>query len=277
MGVHDPSERVFLSVIAWPDATRREKEALLEEAGAADPGASRDIASMRNRVALQPPMVLGSIGRAPGLRLCDAIRARDGDAFCCSLSDLEALGPTLKIRDLELVDGDLGVTLWRGPETIIRRESVRCLVRAHLSESVVIRTPHNARVSQLHFVGHMPPSVRDQFIRDATSRRVRTSDKLDIHTDDGSVFQLDGDKFGYRVLGDMRGHSDKANMDRMFELLQHLAGQAIADMYFPLWKPPPGFDQLRIPHAKLNRDEPDFAFHSRWVARMYRHILDHPA
>ena len=105
------------------------------------------------------------------------------------------------------------------------------------------------------------------------SRQVQTSDKLDVHTTDGSVFQIDGDKFGYSILGDLRGHSDRHNMDQMFELLAHLAPDAIVDPYFKLWTPPAGHHRLRLPDMKANNDDPAFAFYSRWVALLYRHLL----
>ena len=99
------------------------------------------------------------------------------------------------------------------------------------------------------------------------------SDKLDVHTTDGRVFQVDGDKFGYRVLGDLRKHGDKANMDAMLELLSHLAPDEIVDPYYSLWSAPPGHDRLRLPMMKINNDDPRFAFYSRWVALMYRQIM----
>jgi hypothetical protein len=273
---HD--ERVYLSVIAWPDGVDSPYDVrrLLADAFPEpdDPSLAWDREALHNRVALQTPFVLGSVSREAGGRICATIRARGGDAFLASHRELAALGPTLKIRDLSLREGALDVAIWRGPEATIRTDSIVCLVRAHLSDSVVVRTPSRARLSQVHFIHHMPPSVRSEFVRDATTRKLQTSDKLDFHTADGSVFQIDGDKFGYQILGDMKGHSDKANMDRMFELLQHLADHAVADMYFPLWKPPPGYDRLRIPNARLNNDDPAFAFYSRWCALMYRHILN---
>lgn len=277
MSTQTHDQRVYLSVIAWPEgvASPHDVRSLLDDAIPVpdDPRLARDHEALHNRVALQTPLILGSVTRSEGERICQTIRHRRGDAFITSEQDLAALGPTLKIRDLSLRDGALDVTIWRGPETTIRTDAIVCLVRAHLSDSVVVRTPARASISQIHFIHHMPPSVRGEFVRDATTRKTKTSDKLDIHTADGSVFQIDGDKFGYQILGDMRAHSDKANMDRMFELLQHLADHAVADMYFPLWKPPPGYDRLRIPHAHLNNDDPAFAFYSRWCALMYRHIL----
>lgn len=109
--------------------------------------------------------------------------------------------------------------------------------------------------------------------RDAVVRSIQTSDKLDIHTKDGKVYQIDGDKFGFQVLGDLRAHTDKANMDQMCELLSHIAPDEIVDPYFSLWKPPAGHHRLRLPEMRRNNEDPAFAFYSRWAALMYRYLM----
>lgn len=272
----DSGTSVFLSVIAWPEGvSRRDAGAIvldaLERTGFDDAITPE---TLRLRLAIEPPMVLGLVPREAGIAVSNAIASAGGDAFAPSPDDLLALGPTLKIRDLDVSHGGVDVVLWRGGEARIEFSRIASLVRAHLSDTVVVRTPASARMHPLYIPGpRFSIRVRADFVQDAAQRRSTTSDKLDIHTTDGRVFQLDGDKFGYRALGDMRGHSDKQNMDRMFELLQHLASDAVADMYFSLWKPPPHHDRLRIPGARLNNDDPAFAFYSRWAALMYRHIL----
>ena len=94
-----------------------------------------------------------------------------------------------------------------------------------------------------------------------------------MHTADGRVFQIDGDKFGFAVLGDMKGHTDNENMDKMLELLDHLTPNAIVDQYFKLFKAPTGYKRLRLDNLSVNNDDPAFAFYSRWTALMYRHVM----
>ena len=48
---------------------------------------------------------------------------------------------------------------------------------------------------------------------------------------------------------------------------------AVVDAYYELWRPPPGFQKLRVPGMKGVRDDPSFAFYSRWAALTYRHVL----
>ncbi len=99
------------------------------------------------------------------------------------------------------------------------------------------------------------------------------AEKLDIHLKDGRVLQVDGDRFAFEILGTVRGLTDRENMDRLSELLAKAAPHAIVDPYFPLWKPPAEAKRMRLPRMLVNKDDPDFAFYSRWVAVMYRHML----
>ena len=270
---------VFLSIIAWPpDATRDDIVALIsgsDTTPASVQGHALTPETVRLRAGMRPPMVMGLIDRGSADAACGRIRDGRGDAFACSLRDLASLGHTLKIRDLALIDGDLDVTLWHGPSARIPRNRIFCLIRAHLSETANVRLPAQCEfrphVSAAGMMGFGLP-VRLTDVVSTKTTKTTTSDKLDIHTTDGSVFQLDGDKFGYSVLGDLKGHSDNQNMDRMLELLQHLAPNAIADMYFSLWTAPPGHHKLRLAGAAINREDPAFAFYSRWCALMYRHI-----
>lgn|GEM_PF-3359948 len=272
-------DAVFLSVIAWPqDATRDDMVALVgEQPGTPAPGERHALTpeTVRLRVGLRPPMIIGLTDRRSARAACERIRDHGGDAFACSMGDLEALGPTLKIKELGLVDGEIDLALWRGPSARVRRENLFCLVRAHLSETSRVRLPAQREirppVSAAGVMGLGFP-VRLTDVASTRSTKTTTSDKLDIHTTDGSVFQLDGDKFGYNILGDMKGHSDNENMDRMFELFQHIAPHAIADMYYSVWAAPPGYHRLRLPGAAVNREDPAFAFYSRWCALMYRHL-----
>jgi hypothetical protein len=109
-------------------------------------------------------------------------------------------------------------------------------------------------------------------IESQTSSDVRTSELLALHTVDGRVYQIDGHGFGYLALGAMRGHGDKANMDAMCELLDLVCPDAVVDDYFELWRPPPGFQQLRVPGMRISREDASFAFYSRWAALTYRHV-----
>jgi hypothetical protein len=286
----ESDSRPFLTIIAWPEGHDREATAqlLASEAG-------MDLHTLRLRLGQAPPMILGQTDPDTAARALHAMRRRGGDAFAATFADLARLGGTLKIKDLRIEHGALAIDLWRGPSTTIQRDQIQILVRAHLSQSstkpaagsvgsslLSASTARGGAASRtaltfgLGGAAGLAIGFASGYIADAADpveRTIRTSDKLDIHTADGAIYQIDGDKFGYRVLGELRGHSDNANMNAMCELLAHLAPDPIVDPYFSLWRPPPGHDRLRLPDMKINRDDPAFAFYSRWAALMYRHVM----
>jgi hypothetical protein len=278
----------FLSLILWPEAfSEDEKASLLAEHVPADSHTAR------MWVKREPPAILATLAPDVAARVVAAVEGAGGDAFAPTLADIEALGPTLKIRDMRLYEGGIVVDLWRGPTTRIERGDVQVLVRAKLSE-----TTRKAKPPPLS-MAHRGSWIRSAGIAGtigwgwggsygmaaglylshvmadsgAAETAIRTSAKLDLHVADGSVYQVDGDKFGFRILGDRRAMSDNVNIDRMCELMAHLCPDEIVDPYFSLWHPPAAHERLRLPQMKVNRDDPAFAFYSRWAALMYRHLM----
>jgi hypothetical protein len=261
----DDDPRPFLSLIALPAGTSREElVALLGRST----GLSE--ADLRLRLGLTPPLVLGQVepeGARAGIR---AIQAAGGDAFAATLGELAALGPTMKIRTLA-VAGDLEAQLWDGVSARIRPRTIAVLVRGTVKREIVERR-EPPRFSSMAHRYRTRDSIKAE-IESATTRRLETSEKLDIHTRDGSVFQIDGDAFDFKVLGERRGYADNVNANLMLELLKHLAGpEVVVDEYFKLWRPPPGHERLRLSRPARGADDPAFAFYSRWVALMYRHL-----
>ncbi len=283
--MHDA--RPFLSVLAWPEGYGRELVAqlLADTSGV-------DYETLKLRLGQAPPTVIGQVDPVAASRALFALIEEGGDGFAPTFTDLAALGPTLKIRDLRIEDGEIHLDLWRAESVVVAREEVEILVRAHLRGSVKERMirpvpgPSGTTLDQarraraelawgiggamglaIDFTGGYIDNAGQAF-----EKRVKTSDKLDIHSRGGRVFQIDGDKFGFRALGDLRGQGDRTNMDRMCELLSLIAPDEIVDPYFPLFSPPPGHDRLRLPGMILNHEDPAFAFYSRWAALMYRYL-----
>jgi hypothetical protein len=269
-------QRPFLTIVAWPEGLDRGAMANL----VAD-ATGLTLADVRMRLGQAPPMIFGQVDQPIADLAIDAVVRAGGDAFTATLDDLAAFGPTLRIKELRITGGNLDIETWQGLRATVLRENVQILVRAHLvaerKRQVPVTAPgHHVqwKASYLAFGwgGVAANAISSALQAAPTGRPIQTSDKLDIHTADGSIFQVDGDKFGYQVLGELRGHSDKANMDAMFELLAHITPNEIVDDFFALWKPPPGHERLRLPGPRPG--DPAFAFYSRWVALMYRHLLD---
>ncbi len=259
-------QRPFLTIVSWPGGyDRRQLAQLLADCSGLDPF------DLRYRLGQPPPMILGQIEADIAQHAVAGLTQRGGDAFTVTLDDLAALGPTLKIKDMRVNSaGNLDMDLWEGLSTTIRRDQVQILVRAHLRNTV--KGP--AREIRMDSMTASEPMARRALAEGARpTRSLKTSDTLDIHTTDGSVYQVDGDRFDFQILGDLKGYSDKTNMDHLCELLSHLAPDEVVDEYFNIWRAPPGYDRLRLPESRPGGDDPAFAFYSRWAALMYRHVM----
>jgi hypothetical protein len=279
----------FLSLLSLPDAVDAQM--------LADPiaqNAGLDVHTLRLKLRRVPPCILMLCPQDAALAAVDTILNAGGDAFAPAITDMEALGPTIKIKDLALTVEGLEITPWRGMPCTIAPDELQIVIRAKLSED----TKLNSIVSNRFDSPLAPPMVgaigygvggfgygggygyairqhaeamREHF--STMDRRIVTSHKLDVHLTDGRVFQVDGDKFGFRILGDQRGQSDHVNIDRMCEFFVHLNKDVVVDPYFSYFKPPDGYKRMKIPMAIVNKDDPAFAFYSRWAALMYRHVM----
>ncbi len=282
-----PDEQVYFTLITSPTGFDTEDiVALLSRA------AGWDEHSLRILAKRSPPSIWGSYPRSKAARAVEAIVGAGGDAFAPSLGDINNLGETLKIKEMALEDGMLQLNLWRGPPALLKPQSIQIVIRAKVSEQLtdntcdpLVQSMHDrlmGKVSGMAATGwafggayglaaglYFSSSQDHQ----STERSITSSDKLDLHTADGRVFQVDGDKFGYGILGDRRGYSDHVNIDRMCELMTHLAPQAVIDPYFSYWHAPADCQRLRIPRMLVNNDDAEFAFYSRWAALMYRHVM----
>jgi hypothetical protein len=281
------AELRYLSIITLPEGWGRDEAAqrLADHAGL-------DRYSTRMKLGQRPPMILGRFDPATASRATATLIAHGGDAFAPSMSDIAALGPTLKIRDLRITPSGLRFELWRGEAVTIDPNDVEIVIRGSLSESTIERgalspvdllnasstNPRTASIAVGWGLGGAYGLAAGlynawQAGEFSPERTATTSHKLDVHVADERVFQIDGDKFGYGILGDLRAHSDNTNIDRMCELLVHLNPRAVVDAYFRLFRPPAGHDRMRLPMMNINRDDPAFAFYSRWSALLYRHVM----
>jgi hypothetical protein len=255
-----------------------------------------DIPTLIMRARHVPPCIVYAcfVGESSGA--IDALRRIGCEAFAPSESDILALGPTMKIRDLSLCAEGLAIELWRSGSHTVNPDDIDVIVRAKMSEQLgrnVDRTnarelaQNIGRLGGIHLAGlgwamgggfglaaglYASRLYAGEGIESAPSPTARLSAKLDLHTRDGTVYQIDGDKFGFEILGDQRGYSDMVNIDRMCEYLAALAPSAAIDPYSGLFKPPPGVERVRIAQRAMNCDHPTFAFYSRWAALVYRYL-----
>ena len=257
----------FLSVVAWPEGWDRASVArLLGGFGALD------TATLNLRLGQKPPMVLDRVDPSAAGAMIAALIDRGGDGFPFTFDDLVRLGPTMRITDLAVGEGTLDITLHDGLETSVRSATVDVLVRARIVTTVTRVNPVR-RPMTLSSRPYRSHAAMKDAIRAQATKESQTTELLDLYTSDGSAYRIDGHRFGYKALGAMRGYGDKANMDSMFELLTHVCPDAVADTYYELWRPPPGYQKLRVPGMKAAGDDPAFTFYSRWAALTYRHVM----
>ena len=302
MTSHPPvTGKAFLSIITPPEGMSR---AELADRIARKSGI--DAHTVKLRLGLVPPMIVGLVDVPAAVRTVHSIVRRGGDAFAPTMAEIESLGPTLKVRDMQLADGALAMELWRGPKLRIEPREIEILIRARtpgeasaplgyessarsfMGEAAGFGFADGAASSLLvslsvggsYGLGRAIHRIRDDLESEAFDRlpamkapQSMPSHKLDLHTHDGRVLQIDGDKFAYGILGEMRGHSDNVNIDRMCELFVHLNADVVVDTYFSAFLPPAGHQRLRLPMMKINNDHVAFAFYSRWSALMYRHVM----
>ena len=278
----------FLSVVSTPEGSGPEDlAAALAEAS----GLDAYLLTLKLRQIV--PGILGRYPVGPAAAALDELHRLGGDGFLASMNDIEALGGTLKIRELSLDPNGLRAELWRGAPVIIDPRTIDVVVRGRASETQGSAASAEARMNEavmnnMHFGlfgfhmaegtlwAGMQQARENALHMAAMDQKVVEQHVLDLHVRDrfgARVYQIDGDKFGYTILGDQRGYSDNVNIDRMCELIVHLNNTVIVDPYFRMFRPPSGSNLLRLPMQNLNQDKPEFAFYSRWTALVYRHVM----
>jgi len=272
----------FLSVIAWPESASREELAvLLADATGMEP------ATLRLRIGPSPPLIVAMFEVPVAQRAAAQIDAMGGIAFAPTLDEIEALGPTIKIRDMRFGEGRLHLDLWRSEPISIDPTSIEVIIRGRRSETTIRRDDSVSPLARAPMrrryafgaggaygiaAGLSLLAGEIESRGTGATRETRLSHMIDLHTREGRVFQIDADKFGFQVLGDQRGHGDLVNTDRLCDMIAALAPGVTVDPYFSLWRPPVELGRVRFPQAALNRDDPAFALYSRWSALLYRYM-----
>jgi len=280
------SDPTYLSIVAWPEGTTYDQQVDLVATGT-----GIDHATLRLRMRQEPPFIVAGIDREPAARTVQGIRRSGGDALCVTKSEIESLGGTVKVRDMRITTSGVELDIWRSDTVRLDPARIEVLVTAGIATQTSERREASFRSSAVgSFAGGMmiggvgmgmslgAADVIDDALTGGGGYEKRTtrSYKLDVHARDANgqpiVYQIDGDKFAFGILGDMKGHSDHANMAKMVELFQPLAPRAIVDHYFALFKPPTGHHRVRLPDMSRNQDDLAFAFYSRWVTLVYRYL-----
>lgn len=268
----------YLNLISLPPGMNREQGAEF----VADSGVC-DARTVWTRLGHACPLILGWFEFEAARSASSTIRAAGGDAFVCTLEEIQALGATLRLKRLSRVDEQSWrAELWRGEPIEFTTDSIWLLVRASIGRStaglggasnvetampragllaadILLDTPVTlAGVINMGMTAKAPEPTRHR------------SERLDLHLADHAILQIDGGKFDFSVLQSLKGSSDKANVDQVFRLMGQASVESIKDDFFRLWRPPLNLSRFRLPTMLINNEDPAFAFYSRWAALMYR-------
>lgn len=234
-----------------------------------------DEPTLRHAMTRVPPLILAQSTPEISARCVGKIVDGGGDALSVTLRDLERLGGSIRVKGIRVQEDSLELELWRGPTAIVPTNRIDVFVLAHSTGSEITgRKPLTSQEggyarSSTGGIGQLRLPVDSS----APETRIVAKNVLDIHTSNGSVFQIDGDKFGFDVLGDLRTQGDRQNLGRLYDMLRHLAPHAVGDTYYTQFKPPSAVKRLRLPGMQINDEKPPFAFYSRWVTLVYRHVM----
>ena len=243
---------------------------------------------LRLRQAL--PTILGTVTADRARRSIEAILRMRGDGFAPTLADLLAFGATIQLRSIDVEPGRLVCHPRRGQVRRIPLDDIDVIVRANLRAKSSEHTPLELSSGEVSITGvggitrsnmrgvYEPAlsAATESFGGAKATRPQQINPVLDLHLRDGSVLQVLGRRFHFGVLGSRRAFHVGGNMDKLAELLAHLAPDAIIDPYYELWRAPTEVHRLRLPDQELNREDRAFAFYSRWVSIMYTTLQHDP-
>jgi hypothetical protein len=275
------TDAAYVSVIAWPELMPEEDRiGLIEQAIGLDRFLSEQ--AVRRSV----PSVL---------RRMDLPDARDALATLRRASAV-AFGPKQSAFDeradfhaaKRLISGSGTSFLaeaWRGDPVVFDAANIAVLIRASLRTTEMRAVDQGGPGVATSLINTSGRHLRDvasdiadevEQVSAARQTRVNLTEVLDIHLADGSRIRLNGDKFGFDVLGDKRGYTDKQNMDKLAVLLSERAPQAVVDLNFRSFRVPADI-QTHLARSHRGRvrkrvETPAFEFYSVWAALMYRHL-----
>lgn len=275
-------EHAYLSIVQWPGNFN---ETAKVDALALALGMDQDTGKLVARRGT-PHVVarISSLIRDEVLRVLTELGVM---AFAPTHSELAGAGPVRRIKRLAVGAGRITCQMWRENPVLLDPADLLLIVRGRLKQ-ITKRT--KIGLSQ-GFRGTMtwrlaaPELALGMVLARAgggslVDRRadITVSEQAELFLRNNTRLRLDADKLNFDVLGDQRGYSDHVNMERLIELLRHLAPQAIIDEGFGDFRSPP--DILRdfsrsagSVSISTTSDHRAFEFYSPWVNILYRRML----
>ena len=259
----------YLSILRWPDeSTDASNAAALAVALGIGPRPAA------RAVAPPPPAIVARIPAEVAPRALNALRGGGVVAIAPTLDDLAAAPPARKVKALTPAEGAPEpmylAEFWTGDAAGFRARDIAIMIRARLDDAPrrLAPAPTPSRPDAA-----TPPSEPIRTARPIT-------EVLDLVLTGGDRLRIDGDKFGFAVLGPDRALSNVECMDRLAVRLAGEAPDALIDTAFGAFKVPGGvvneFDAAsRRSRERLRGDTPAFDFYSAWIVLALRELA-HP-
>lgn len=277
------TERAYLSIVEWPDAFTEDRrvEAVVAAAGI-DPGQAA------LAVKQKPPMfahLINVLDRGPILQ---HLLEQGVLAIAPTRGELARMPEPIHAKRLAEAMGSEGrlymVEPWRGESQGLRTNDIRLLVRASVRKAAPAarpdrygNLPNTASGLECGDGGFAAAALSGSMTGEGTDRSARllTTEILDVYTSDKRRIRINGDKFGFDVLGKDRSYTDRHNLDELTIRLAELAPNAYIDQGFARFRPPPDVRPRSQPagDAAPRADLAAFDFYSPWFALVYAALL----
>lgn len=281
MTAHD---RAYLTIARWPEGfdEARRVETLV---GATD----LEPATARLAVRRETPMIaqfVSTIDRAP---ILDFLGRHGIVALAPTRADLDRLPDPIAAKRLAEAIGSDGalymVEPWHGESEGLRTRDIRLLVRGSIraSHTTIQADPNAAHdAARGYIIGGVPGALARRMADDSDrverTTQVRSTELLDIYTNDRRRFRISTDKFNFDVLGAQRSYTGRRNLDALAARLVERSPGARFDEGFAGFHPP-GDTRAQPQHTggdgimRSRGDLASFDFYSRWFALTYSTLL----
>ena len=209
-------------------------------------------------------------------------------AFAPTQSELASAGPVRRIKSLAVTPRGITCQMWRQDPVLFKPADLFLIVHGRV-KSTTTRTraalPTRSHKQFVWAAGIRPEIALGMALargadRSAIDRTTESnqSEQVELFLRNNTRLRLDADKLNFDVLGDQRGYSDHVNMNRLLELVAHLAPQAITDEGFSDFKSPPDIireysSNAGNTHIQSTSDQPAFEFYAPWSNILYRRML----
>lgn len=287
-------ETAYLTIVSWPKAADRVQAAgWLAEAAGLDPFLAEQ------RVAKGLPSVVQRLPAERAREAVRALRAKGVGCFAPTQTEIESGPEPILAKRLSAPEGAPEpmylVEPWRGEPTGFLTRDIFLLVRARIK---IVETQQAESGSALGTanrsaggglagmalglgtagvigIGMYASSDVDSGASGAPTTKTSTTDVLDVYLRNDVRVRINGDKFGFDVLGAERGYSDNENMDKLAVRLAEQAPGALVDTGYNKFNCPGALlRNVRLsPKGKRTRNDTSvFEFYSVWAWLMYRRL-----